>query len=151
MEPHDDSEMPHSMPPCKRLKKDQRHGNLTLKNTSLYSQDDTAYGNNAPCKALRNETSMTVQRMKGVPCDEGDRGQRTEIDVPDAKRNDEAAKKALRGRCQATGSMLPRPGLSQTPPSKMTGLPTVCQEGACDSARGLSGQEHLRPFPGETL
>ena len=64
MEPHDASEMPHSMPSCKHLKEDRRHVNLTLKDISLHNQGDTPRGTYAPSQALEYKSSTKVLRRE---------------------------------------------------------------------------------------
>ena len=54
LEPHDDPEMPRSLLPCKRMKKDKRHTNLTVGDICLINQDDSAYGSYMPCQVLRS-------------------------------------------------------------------------------------------------
>ena len=70
LELHDAFEMPHSTPPCKRLKEDRRYVNLTLKDMSLYNQYDTAYGTYASCQALKNESPSSDLMRKVEMCHE---------------------------------------------------------------------------------
>ena len=68
LEPHEVSELPHSMPPYKRLKEDWRPVYLTLRDMSLHIQDDTAHGAYAPSQVLENESSTKVLKRKVKSC-----------------------------------------------------------------------------------
>ena len=64
LEPHDYPEMLCSLPPCKRLKQEKRHTNLSVGDICLINQDGAAYGTYTLCQVLRNEISTTDQVRK---------------------------------------------------------------------------------------
>ena len=70
LELHDAFEMPHSTPPCKRLKEDRRYVNLTLKDMRIHNQGDTAHGTYASCQALEYEISTKALKRKVKLCQE---------------------------------------------------------------------------------